>query len=144
MRCVSKGGFLGGSCLLGQLKKKRVTSPGPGPLSMSMFMCASMTPRTGDLRAWADSARSLTLRVAATWMKALEPVHPVLERRALLAPVGKCIVCKGGHACVGRSMEAGAGKVSLKGAEEGCSHQENKICPTSVGHDKPPNGRPPR
>eukprot|EP00964_Phaeocystis_antarctica_P085351 scaffold53898_cov42-Phaeocystis_antarctica.AAC.1 len=26
VRCVSKGGFLGGSCLLGQLKKKRVTS----------------------------------------------------------------------------------------------------------------------
>lgn len=30
------------------------------------------------------------------------------------------------------AMEAGAGKVSLKGAEEGCSHQENKICPTYV------------
>ena len=29
---MSKGGFLGGSCLLGQLKKKRVTSGGPGPL----------------------------------------------------------------------------------------------------------------
>ena len=84
-----------------------------------------MTPRTGDLRAWADSARSLTLRVAATWMKALEPVHPVLERRALLAPVGKRIVCEGGHACVGRSLEAGAGKVSLiKGADAGRSHQE--------------------
>eukprot|EP00964_Phaeocystis_antarctica_P116728 scaffold80640_cov71-Phaeocystis_antarctica.AAC.1 len=32
VRCVSKGGFLGGSCLLVQLKKKWVTSPGPGPL----------------------------------------------------------------------------------------------------------------
>ena len=28
--CV-QGGFLGGSCLLGQLKKNRVASPGPGP-----------------------------------------------------------------------------------------------------------------
>ena len=32
VRCGSKSGFLGGSCLLGQLKKKWVTSPGPGPL----------------------------------------------------------------------------------------------------------------
>ena len=32
VRCVSKGGFLGGSCLLKQPKKKWVASPGPGAI----------------------------------------------------------------------------------------------------------------
>jgi len=49
VRCVSKGGFLGGSCLLGQLKKKWVTSPGPGPLYILQEMTMGVTKLENSL-----------------------------------------------------------------------------------------------
>eukprot|EP00964_Phaeocystis_antarctica_P094390 scaffold61141_cov66-Phaeocystis_antarctica.AAC.2 len=81
VRCVSKGGFLGGSCLLGQLKKKWVTSPGPGPL-----YCA-------DLDAWSQRGKCANFTTSEhSWLRWAERRHvdgPVLRELELARAAGR-------------------------------------------------------